>query len=218
MDSPCRTLKFYKIPSTLGSTDVPSRACTPGWVIKDFTSDPAQDLLVLIQVWSPSKDGVPVVPRRHSYRIHLLTLSSFEPHPKAKQPLLEWPYFLSSSTSPFISVMDNVVSLQASIHRTHIPEGGLCIWDWKRGVRVAVSLCLCRSSSVACNSPLTLFSLDVLPQVQPSTLEEVIESFSFLAKDVYVTAQLNEETSDLSLNLHVSFSCLARVKVTSLAT
>jgi hypothetical protein len=51
MDSPCRTLKFYKIPSTLGSTDVPSRSCTPGWIIKDFTSDPAHDLLVLIQTW-----------------------------------------------------------------------------------------------------------------------------------------------------------------------
>lgn len=77
--------------------------------------------------------------RRISYRIHLLTLSTFEPHPEAKEATLDWPYVLSHNTSPFISVMDNVVSLQASIHRGHLPEGGLCIWDWKRGVRVAVS-------------------------------------------------------------------------------
>lgn len=81
--------------------------------------------------------------RRVSYRIHLLTLSTFEPHPEAKEATLDWPYFLSHNTSPFISVMDNVVSLQASIHRGHLPEGGLCIWDWKRGVRVAVRASPC---------------------------------------------------------------------------
>jgi hypothetical protein len=40
-------------------------------------------------------------------------------------------------------------------------------------------------------------------QTQSSKLDEVIESFSFLAKDVYVTATVNEETSDMFLNMHV---------------
>lgn len=44
------------------------------------------------------------------------------------------------------------------------------------------------------------------PQTQSSTLDEVIESFSFLAKDVYVTATVNEETSDMFLNMLVSLS------------
>lgn len=94
--------------------------------------------------------------------------------------------------------MDNVVSLQASIHRGHMPEGGLCIWDWKRGVRVAVSAVLPKypPSGQALNRAAPL-------QTQSSKLDEVIESFSFLAKDVYVTATVNEETSDMFLNMHV---------------
>lgn len=78
--------------------------------------------------------------RRHSYKIHLYTLSTFLPHPLAKEQILTWPYWVSSQrSSPFISIQDSMVALHSNAAEETKTEGGVAIWDWKRGVAVAVS-------------------------------------------------------------------------------
>lgn len=140
LEAPCKTLRFYKIPSTAGPPDVLSRTFTPGWTIKDFTMDPAQDLLVLVQVYSPSMNGNPLIPRRFSYRLHLFNLTSFAPHPEAKEHVLTWPYYLNEGrASPFVSIMDSNVMLHGHVHTRERGQGGAVVWNWKTGVTVSVS-------------------------------------------------------------------------------
>ncbi|KAL7415839.1 hypothetical protein BDY24DRAFT_247621 [Mrakia frigida] len=139
LQAPCTTLEFSRLPTTRGtSTDVPTAQFTPGFTIKDFTMDPSQDLLVLIETISPPRvAGRPV--RRHSYKIHLYTLSTFQPHPLAKEQILTWPYWVSNQrSSPFISIQDDMVALHANAAEETKTEGGVAIWDWKRGVLVAL--------------------------------------------------------------------------------
>lgn len=82
--------------------------------------------------------------RRHTYKVHLYTLSTFEAHPLAKEQVLNWPYFVTSLRSaPFISIQDGMVALHANSADEEKTEGGVAIYDWKRGVLVAVSAASC---------------------------------------------------------------------------
>ncbi|CDZ97397.1 hypothetical protein [Phaffia rhodozyma] len=178
LESPCRTLRFYKIPSTDGPTEVFSRMFSPGWTIKDFTMDPSQDLLVLIQVYTPSFNGRPLIPRRLSYRLHFFNLTSFAPHPEAKEHVVDWPFTLVESrirVSPFVSVMDSNVMLDAQSRFRDRAQGGAVIWNWRTGVIVS--------------------SL-------PTSNEDSIQSVAFIGPDLLLTAVCNTSDEAASMELY----------------
>jgi hypothetical protein len=71
--------------------------------------------------------------------MHFYSLTKLQPHPLAKEHILIFPYRLSDNqAAPFILVMDDMVYLHASTAGGGSPEGGIGIWDWKRGVAVSV--------------------------------------------------------------------------------
>jgi hypothetical protein len=119
---------------------------------------------------------IPGRSRRHTYRVHLFTLSTFEPHPLAKEQILFWPYWVTSLRSaPFISIQDGLVALHANAAEEEKTEGGVAIYDWKRGVLVAA---------------------------QPSSETEIIESFSFIAPALFLVAVYNVSSDKALLNLY----------------
>jgi hypothetical protein len=78
--------------------------------------------------------------------MHFYSLTKLQPHPLAKEHILTFPYRLSDNRcSPFISVMDDMVCLHASTAGEGSPEGGIGIWDWKRGVAVSVRFDSCQT-------------------------------------------------------------------------
>lgn len=71
--------------------------------------------------------------------MHFFSLTTLQPHPLAKEHILSFPYRISDTeVAPFISIMDDCVCLHASSAGEGMPEGGIGIWDWKRGVAVSV--------------------------------------------------------------------------------
>ncbi|KAK4688537.1 DNA cross-link repair 1A protein, partial [Tremellales sp. Uapishka_1] len=56
-----------------------------GFQIADFAVDPGMDLLILVEIRTDNEA------RTHSMHFHLYSLSTFQPHPKAKNPVIKWP-------------------------------------------------------------------------------------------------------------------------------
>ncbi|WVQ78982.1 hypothetical protein IAT38_001074 [Cryptococcus sp. DSM 104549] len=100
----------------------------------DFVVDPGQDLFVV---------GESRVENRNTTIIfHLLTLSTFERHPRAANPELVWPGPVTSLTTRNSQLGFQISDDGLFVLRNNIRGGGrdkLCGWQWTTG-RLAVTL------------------------------------------------------------------------------
>ncbi|KAG5634221.1 hypothetical protein H0H81_002829, partial [Sphagnurus paluster] len=134
--------------------------------IIDFTMDPSQDLLVLIAVAKPDSGYV--------YELHLRSLSTNEPHPKA--PLSILPCLLKASQSQNASEHIAAVRVQVSgdlvallVKEVHDSIGAhLEIWDWINNPQVS-----CKMARVSGIDDFTFLSKDAFLVVRPTGNFEV---------------------------------------------
>jgi hypothetical protein len=95
-----------------------------------------------------------------THRYHLLTLSTFKPHPLAALPVLDFPPALSLllQTRQLLQVMGDVLVILVSRYAAHWVLAGLGMgvaglggvgneeeivaWNWKTGKVLAVSFCI----------------------------------------------------------------------------
>lgn len=78
---------------------------------------------------------------RYSMLFHLLTLSSFEPHPLAAEPILTWPEALSRPriSLGFQIADDGLFVLRHNGGGPLGPADQLCGWQWTTGRQGVVS-------------------------------------------------------------------------------
>ncbi|KAF8069174.1 hypothetical protein FPV67DRAFT_1625361 [Lyophyllum atratum] len=127
------SISFLELPS--GGGDGGETSDVKTWthpmadiIIIDFTMDPSQDLLVLIALATPGS--------KYVYELHLRSLSTNEPHPKATLPTL--PCLLKPSHADESSDHIAAVRVQVSgdlvallVKEVHEDIGAhLEIWDW----------------------------------------------------------------------------------------
>ncbi|WVW86867.1 hypothetical protein I302_108922 [Kwoniella bestiolae CBS 10118] len=99
--------------------------------MQDFAVDPGQDLFVVAEVRHPS-------PRNYTLHIHLLTLSTFQPHPRAAQSTLDWPAPLHSRIASLgFQICDD--GLYVLRNNNSGAKDHLVGWQWTTG-RLAVTL------------------------------------------------------------------------------
>jgi hypothetical protein len=117
--------------------------------IADLTMDPSQDLIVVSEYRVGSTDGNRLAP---THRYHLLTLSSFKPHPLAKVPFLDFPPASQghAQTRQLLQVMGDTLVILVSRFQIHWLLAGLAgngpigseeeivCWNWKTGKVLAV--------------------------------------------------------------------------------
>jgi hypothetical protein len=129
----------------LDDPSLPVKSHTVPFAIADLTMDPTQDLIVV-------SEHDPVASQPHldapAHRYHLLSLSTFEPHPLAALPTLDFPPTVVQSNWPrqLIQIMGD--TLVAHISReginiigfqdTHAvvaqdSEEEIVAWNWKTG-------------------------------------------------------------------------------------
>ncbi|ORY34688.1 hypothetical protein BCR39DRAFT_462572 [Naematelia encephala] len=97
-----------------------------GFDVAEFAVDPGQDLLVLVEVRASAS-------RQFKMYIHLLTLSTFLPHPEARKPVIEWPSALNRRIIKLgFQICDDGLFILY-----HNVRGGahdqLCGWQWTTG-------------------------------------------------------------------------------------
>ncbi|EPQ58998.1 hypothetical protein GLOTRDRAFT_70086, partial [Gloeophyllum trabeum ATCC 11539] len=126
-----RGMGFMQLPSRL--RDIPMRQwdiTDIGFLIRDFTLDPSQNLLVLIEMPTPDPHG-----DFPPCRIHLRTMDTGLPHPLAHSPLLlHKPYLFDSAWRYIIQVTD--VHLGVMFRCPEGEEGTeheLVVWNWRSG-------------------------------------------------------------------------------------
>ncbi|WRT69747.1 uncharacterized protein IL334_006738 [Kwoniella shivajii] len=99
--------------------------------MQDFAVDPGQDLFVVAETRHTS-------PRNSTLHIHLLTLSTFQPHPLAAQSTLDWPVTLHTRVSALgFQICDDglyVLRNNSSGSKDHLVG-----WQWTTG-RMALTL------------------------------------------------------------------------------
>ncbi|KAI0086648.1 hypothetical protein BDY19DRAFT_959609 [Irpex rosettiformis] len=115
------TIEFVRLPSILRGIQEETWTVDLPCPHADFTMDPAQDLLVMIEQWDHGQT------RTH---LHLLTMSTGKPHPRARSSILFIEY--SSDVRPryeiringaYIGLLVEVWSESANVH----------VWDWGSG-------------------------------------------------------------------------------------
>ncbi|ORX37649.1 hypothetical protein BD324DRAFT_579245 [Kockovaella imperatae] len=108
-----------------------------GFDVAEFAIDPGQDLLVLVEVkvagWRNNRS------RSWTMHLHLMSLSTFEPHPLARQSVLDWPWTLGrQSVNLAFQICDDGLYV-LSMNQSNETSGTLCGWQWTTGWR-AISL------------------------------------------------------------------------------
>ncbi|KZT19102.1 hypothetical protein NEOLEDRAFT_1246057 [Neolentinus lepideus HHB14362 ss-1] len=110
-------------------------ACTPIFPVRDFTFDPAQDLLVAIE--SPDKDSSHPNARPFC-RLHVKTLSTGNPHPLAVSPVIDlpaWQYYDSGLHVEDLKIHAENFGLLLRYHFTddgaETPFNDLVVVNWK---------------------------------------------------------------------------------------
>lgn len=169
-------LSFIELPSALRGAESKTRSLTNlGYKIRDFGMDPAQDLLVVIEVVH-----APV-----GYFAKLLTMSTGQSHPLASQPILscnDRPPLIRYSF--VIQVMGDFlgVLLHTNLQNNFvILQDQFLLWNWKTGHKV-LQLSPCqdniRYDSFSFISPSHL----VIPRLQPipdTNVLPYLEVYSF---------------------------------------
>ncbi|KZT29319.1 hypothetical protein NEOLEDRAFT_1128037 [Neolentinus lepideus HHB14362 ss-1] len=124
-----KELAFMQYPSLF--RDIPMKQWViddMGFAIRDFSLDISQDLLVLVELPTPDSRG-----DFPPCRIHLRTLSTGEPHPLARSPLLlHKPYLFDSAWTYSIIIMDRHLGIMFRCPEGEQgPEHELVIWNWQ---------------------------------------------------------------------------------------
>ncbi|WVO16342.1 hypothetical protein L204_104017 [Cryptococcus depauperatus] len=149
-----QAIRLIPLPSSddpdLESPSIPTKGHRLSFPIADLTMDPTQDLIVISEYIPPLIDRFRV---RSTTQHHLLTMSTFVPHPLASLPILEFPppvtpmlprsrqllqimgdtlAILVAKYNPVWGLLDafNIDPL-ALEHRTQEEE--IVVWNWKLG-------------------------------------------------------------------------------------
>nr|XP_018260252.1 uncharacterized protein I303_07169 [Kwoniella dejecticola CBS 10117]OBR82410.1 hypothetical protein I303_07169 [Kwoniella dejecticola CBS 10117] len=132
--------------------------------MQDFAVDPGQDLFVVAEVRHPSH-------RQYSLHIHLLTLSTFQPHPKAAKHVLDWPVTLQTRISSLgFQICDD--GLYILRNNNGGAKDHLVGWQWTTG-RMAVTLkpsAVATFESFILLTPTSFLIPTVRTRLQPNSL------------------------------------------------
>ncbi|WVQ75585.1 hypothetical protein IAR50_005213 [Cryptococcus sp. DSM 104548] len=125
----------------------------------DFTFDPGQDLFVAAQLVVYKAGDNPYVNQRPGFEdpgnvptsvilLHLLTISTFRPHPKAKDPVLVWPTISLKTHPPSMGfqICDDGLYVMRNQSAGFRGRDMLCGWQWTTG-RHAVTLTASNAST-----------------------------------------------------------------------
>nr|XP_031857816.1 uncharacterized protein CI109_006759 [Kwoniella shandongensis]KAA5524888.1 hypothetical protein CI109_006759 [Kwoniella shandongensis] len=195
------TIRLIPLPSAddpdLEDPPVPTKSAKMSFPIADLTMDPTQDLIVVSEYRPDANDESRSPP---THRFHLLTMSTFTPHPLASMPILDFPPFTQviMQTSQLLQVMgDTLVVLVAKFAPPWVLAGlGLGIgalgnlgheeeivaWNWKTG-RVLARLSLPENgwfSSLALLTPTTFMvtSTSNISPVLPAEPRSLANNFA----------------------------------------
>ncbi|WVF71624.1 hypothetical protein IAT40_006432 [Kwoniella sp. CBS 6097] len=203
------TIRLIPLPSALDPDleDPPlqTKASRVTFPISDLTMDPTQDLIVVSE-FRPDSDDASRSPPTHRY--HLLSLSTFQPHPLAALPTLDFPPFTQAimDTRQLLQVMGDTLLVLVSRYAPAWVLAGLGLglgalggwgheeeivaWNWKTG-KVLSRLSLPENgwfSSFALLSPTTFMITSTSnispvmpsePRAQGSVFPPVIQIYSF---------------------------------------
>ncbi|KAJ3562138.1 hypothetical protein NP233_g9765 [Leucocoprinus birnbaumii] len=127
-----------------------------GFPIKDFALDPTQDLITLIEA-----DLLPnVLPRGREIIIHIKRLSTYAPHPMAKEPTIRFmvPYHPQGNYPQGVTIQlaGDLLSIFFS-SPPGLPQ--LLLWDWKRN---AIILTVENSMTPGLHLPTGTHSFEIL--------------------------------------------------------
>ncbi|KAF5312727.1 hypothetical protein D9619_002879 [Psilocybe cf. subviscida] len=122
-------IQFYQLPSDLRGIEE-KRWTLPGdfgFVVRDFSMDPGQDLLVLVQTLdAPENDG------SSQYRVHFYTMSTGKPHPLASRSMVVIPQtHYDAHVFCSIQVFGDLVGVHFCPQITD--ENVIALWNWKTG-------------------------------------------------------------------------------------
>lgn len=121
-------ISFIRLPSDLRSIEEKQWSLGPSFPcsVRDFAMDLSQDLLLLIE--KPHWVGQTA---DHTYRLHIRTLTTGEPHPEAKGGtiLSNIQTFRDEDTSYTIQISGHYVGVL--FNSVHVDGTELVIWDWK---------------------------------------------------------------------------------------
>ncbi|ORY32547.1 hypothetical protein BCR39DRAFT_522781 [Naematelia encephala] len=125
---------------------VPTKSHKLPFPISDLTMDPIQDLIVVSE-HRPVNANPAAQPPTHRY--HLLSLSTFQPHPLATLPVLDFPPFsgLALQTRQLLQIMGDTLLVLVSRYNVHWFVAGMAglnvnslgneeeivVWNWKTG-------------------------------------------------------------------------------------
>ncbi|KAF8333538.1 uncharacterized protein EI90DRAFT_3052317 [Cantharellus anzutake] len=118
------SLFFAELPSAVHGT--PVRTWThqdPSLLLRDFTMDPSQDLLVLLTYSSRNASS------EFEWSIHLHSLSTNKAHSRAKNPILPMKLMIMPEESFRIQVFGETLALLEPDLTSHT----LTVWDWTSG-------------------------------------------------------------------------------------
>ncbi|KAI0064257.1 hypothetical protein BV25DRAFT_1823228 [Artomyces pyxidatus] len=128
------SITFYQLPET--GADYKDKANVPSWTLSgfdlniiDFSIDPTQDLLVLVASAIPGS--------KCNYQVHLRTLSTNEPHPRAPSPVLDCRRYPGPETADMwtsfrIQILDKYLAVLIK-DVFHTNAAFVAIWNWHAG-------------------------------------------------------------------------------------
>ncbi|TYJ57026.1 hypothetical protein B9479_002305 [Cryptococcus floricola] len=144
------SIRLIPLPSTddpnLEDPPIQTKANELPMSISDLTMDPSQDLIVISEYNPASQDAMHPTP---THRYHLLSMSTFKPHPLATFPTLDFPPRTDTlpRTRQLLQVMGDTLAVLVAKYipfwilnafnigniwqRTHEEE--LVFWNWKTG-------------------------------------------------------------------------------------
>ncbi|ODN95277.1 hypothetical protein L198_04668 [Cryptococcus wingfieldii CBS 7118] len=125
----------------------------------DFTFDPGQDLFVAAQFVIYKAGDNPYISSKPGFQdpgnvptsmilLHLLTISTFQPHPKAKDPVIVWPGISLKTQAPSMGfqICDDGLYVMRNQSTGFGGRDMLCGWQWTTG-RHAVTLTASNAST-----------------------------------------------------------------------
>lgn len=174
---------------------VPTKAHRVKFPIADLTMDPSQDLIVVSE-YEPEAVDDDLAPPAH--RFHLLSMSTFEPHPLAKLPMLDFPpasvptiwprQLLQVMGDTFVShISREGVSIMGILQDAHAilandSEEEMVAWNWKTGEVMgrihlgrtlnACTFCMLTPTTVAVAMPATVRSSTRLGNFHTEVVDE----------------------------------------------
>lgn len=180
---------------------IPTKANKVDFQIADLTMDPTQDLIVVSELDPrPERPGQPAP----AHKLHLLTLSTFEPHPLAARAVLDFPPVDVPAIMPrqLLQVLGDTLVVLVSREGANMlqqaddllavfgidMEEELVAWNWKTG-EVLARIHLGRSASECSFVMLTETTVAVaMPAVVESlrpvrTAPPMIQIFSFAQRN-----------------------------------